>query len=175
MKPLDVHIADGVVRLDLYDDLSALPSNNRKDIGYKRTWRGLRPFVKHTSSTRQFFGELTIRFRSLTNLVQPLTWFGADPVHILIICGERYDKRGRRIGRWDAHNMGKFVVDWLQEIGVITDDSNAEVQMVKRREYYGNLDAHTSIIIQHKKKVQSELERFVRGQDENTRRTKAAS
>jgi hypothetical protein len=175
MKPLDVHISDGVVRLDLYDDLSALPSNNKKDIGYRRTRRGMKPFVKHTSATRTYFGELTVRFKTLTNLIQPLTWFGADPVHILIICGERYDKRGHRIGRWDAHNMGKFVVDWLQEVGVINDDSNAEVQMVKRREYYGNRDAHTSIIIQQKKKVQEELERFVKGIDEHTRRAKTAS
>lgn len=57
---------------------------------------------------------------------------------------------GHRAGRWDSHNSPKFVGDWLQKLGIIGDDSNAEILPYKKSDYLDDKDllATTEIIIQ---------------------------
>jgi hypothetical protein len=49
----------------------------------------------------------------------PPPTFGKNPVHIHIVLGHRK-------GRWDCHNTPKAVCDWLEDIGLIDDDSRAQ-------------------------------------------------
>jgi len=97
---------------------------------------------------------MTYLFRHESRLIQPLVTYGSIPVHVLVILGERYDVKGRRVGRWDSHNMGKAVGDWLQSIEIIEDDSKAEIWCCKRCDYFDN-SPFTSIIIQPRSNVQS--------------------
>ena len=47
--------------------------------------------------------------------------------------------------RWDSHNLGKELADWLESIGLINDDSQAEVDCRKKVEYT-TVDNHSSNI-----------------------------
>jgi len=38
-------------------------------------------------------------------------------------------------GRWDSHNRGEAIADWLQREGVVDDDSQVEMHPVKRSDY----------------------------------------
>jgi len=156
LKPLTITInpLPRIVRIDLRGDLSALPSvTNRRIICRGR-------LIKEPKA-QQAIHDLTWLFKQESNLIAPLVRFGAEPVHVIAILGERYDRLGRRRSRWDSHNMAKVIGDWLQMIEVIDDDQRAEIMCVKRIDYFGDDQLLTSIIIQPKKRVANCLGAFV--------------
>jgi Holliday junction resolvase RusA-like endonuclease len=148
MKDLTVTVnpAKRIARLDFFGPLSAIPSTtNGRLVVRGRSMKSPEALAKLTAMSWLFHQE--------TRLIRPLVTY-KEPVHVLLILGERYDKRGRKIHRWDSHNMVKAVGDWLQAMGVVQDDSHAEIEPKKRVDYFrlpsGERDIRplTTIIIQ---------------------------
>jgi len=156
MKPLTITVnpIPRIVRIDLHGHLSAIPS-----ITNRRIIRGGR-LIKDPKAASKL-DEMSWLFVSEAALIKPLVQFGIEPVHVLVILGERYDSRGRKVHHWDSHNMAKAAADWLQAVEVIEDDEHAEVCCVKRKDYFGSDEALTSIIVQPRTKVQHALGRLV--------------
>lgn len=66
-------------------------------------------------------------------------------------------------GRWDSHNISKFLGDWLQSLGVIGDDSDAEIKCFKKADYLDDTEilGTTQIIIQPRDQVSMLTEDYI--------------
>lgn len=131
-------------------------TSNDKEIGFRflgraapggggitiRTSRGIQrvaPFIKRSEKALARLEAASTLFRQQTiGAPFPLS-FGARPVHVTILLAEQP-------GRWDSHNAAKPIADWLEEVGVIDDDSRAEVQTAKKSEYDFGIFDQTSAI-----------------------------
>lgn len=144
-----------ITRIDLHGPLSAIPSTtNRRMISRGRIIRD--------PKCRKALDDMTYLFRHESRLIQPLVAYGSTLVHVLVILGERYDSKGRRVNRWDSHNMAKAVGDWLQSAEIIEDDSRAEIWCCKRVDYFDDTKAQTTIIIQPRASIADLVESLIR-------------
>lgn len=150
MKDLSVTVNPParMLRIDLRGPLSAIP-NTQSGRRNAKNGQNFRDPKKVAHLTEMFW-----KFHSETRMIRPLVKYGNIPVHVTLICGERYTKRGHKIPKWDDHNLCKSVGDWLQEVGVIDNDSNAEIQAIKRVNYFSLPDGRaddrpfTTIIVE---------------------------
>lgn len=101
------------------------PSKNRKTIGFNRKIK--RPFIMKDPQSTKALDALTTTYK-LASIEQP-TFSGADVVVWALLPDPI---RGKR---WDSHNRGESIADWLQCNGVVDDDSQIEIHCVKRSEY----------------------------------------
>lgn len=67
---------------------------------------------------------------------------------------------GHRSGKWDSHNYSKSIGDWLQSVGIIEDDSLAEILCFKRSDY--SEEGGDLILIQSREQVYAETENYIR-------------
>lgn len=70
---------------------------------------------------------------------------------------------GAQSGRWDSHNCTKFIGDWLQGLGIINDDSDAEIKCFKKSDYLDDTEilGTTQIIIQPRDQVSMLTEDYI--------------
>lgn len=68
-------------------------------------------------------------------------YFGTTPVCIDIVLCE-----SNRL--MDSHNYSKPIADWLEEVGILDDDSRAEIHCTKKKDYDYPSPAQTEILIQ---------------------------
>lgn len=157
---LTVRRSDNCLRIDLSGSLSAIPSTNRRVIARGRLIRCPKAQAKLNAMTRLFINATASDPDSVR--------FGDEPIHVTLVCGERYSKIGSRIGRWDSHNLPKMLCDWLETVGIVNDDSRAEVTVVKRKDYFGDAQPITTIIIQPYEMVKPQLAALVNTFCENS-------
>lgn len=106
--------------IDVRGYLSALPG---KSNSYTRGRGGVfqSPEVRgRTQAMDELFEMWKLRLK------RALSFDGDVTVHVL--CAKRKQK-------FDSHNVPKFVGDWLEKMGVLTDDSRAEIFAIKKEEY----------------------------------------
>lgn len=82
--------------------------------------------------------------------------FGETEVQVTVLLA----KRG---GRWDSHNATKALGDWLESIGIIHDDQQAEIFTVKKSDYFDDTEmlGTTLLIIQPKQQVKSITKAYI--------------
>lgn len=135
---------------------AALPSKaNSYQIQWRYSQRGIRiPKIVRGPGERGVGDALTAL------LIKALKDIGAYGVRFSgSVCIDVYC--GERVGRWDSHNSPKFVGDWLQRIGIIGDDSLAEILPYKKADYFEDKDilGTTEIIIQPRSKTLTDITR----------------
>lgn len=126
------------VRLILKGDAAIFPStSNSRQIGYhwgysrKTSQRTRLPFICKSKFQINRLALITAAYAEAVVAcgVLPPT-FGAEPVTVFCLLAKAR-------GRFDSHNYSKPVGDWLQSVGLIDDDSRAEIFCIKRDEYDG--------------------------------------
>ena len=119
--------------------------------------------IKKSQRTLDCLAEMTALWqRALYQSGEPLPTFGATLVRIFVV--HAYKPR-----RYDSHNVPKAVCDWLQYIGVIEDDTNAECFCIKSQDYpAGKCDQrYTYIHITERSKDSPHWEKAFFGDDLN--------
>lgn len=78
----------------------------------------------------------------------------AGLVSVLVLCADAP-------GTWDSHNTVKFVGDWLQSVGILANDSNAEILAFKKGDYLesSELVGVTQIVILPRDKIVTDITR----------------
>lgn len=110
--------------------------------------RGRQFAVRKSQDTMDRLAEMSALWqRALYQSGEPLPAFGSTLVRIFVV--HAFKPR-----RFDSHNVPKAVCDWLQYIGVIDDDTNAECFCIKAQDYpAGKCDQrYTSIYITERSK-----------------------
>ncbi len=108
-----------------------LSTSNSREIGYKFVKGKRIPFIKKTQTQLANQNTLT------TLYVKATIANGILPPHIdgkVIVLAE-FPRRKDVGDNFDSHNMSKFLGDWLEYIGLIDNDKDAEIHCVKRSDY----------------------------------------
>lgn len=130
--------------------LAELPSANRHEIAAKKVRNaktGKVSVIRFSKKTNAQLAKLQV-MSTLYALataragIYPPPTFGAEKVHILVLASN--GARGRR--KWDVENVLKYTSDWLEDVGVIDDDSQAEPHPFKAQDY-GREQGETTIFI----------------------------
>lgn len=69
----------------------------------------------------------------------------------------------KKSGRWDSHNASKVIGDWLEDVGILNDDKQAEILPIKKTDYLNDNEilGTTLLIIQPKRQVKSITEAYI--------------
>lgn len=124
------------VWIELSGSIASFPStSNSREVGYHwtRTKTGQReklPYIRKSRSQLARLEAATWHYRAALNRSSepPALSFGSTRVHVLALLAHRP-------GRFDSHNMSKPIGDWLEAIGLIENDTNAEIDCRKKSEY----------------------------------------
>lgn len=158
-----LHKKDGLlisVWIEFVGKAARLPSKARENIVAfpKRSGGGTRPMIVKSPQfniRQRVATDLYIEFLVKNGI--PLPNFGSDPVHIqAMLCAKP--------GRWDRDNIEKFLGDWAMSIGLMDDDSTAEVRAYKKADYItGNRDflGTTRIVVQRRSQVLNLVEAHI--------------
>lgn len=131
------------IRLD-FENITFPSTSNNREIGYRWTFRdGQRvkvPFLmknkqqlKALETISQLYG---IALMENHMLVSPSL---TGKVTVLVLLA----KKG---GRWDSHNASKSIGDWLEDVGIIENDTDAEILCFKKAEYFETANTTTIYI-----------------------------
>jgi hypothetical protein len=135
------HDGYGRIEITLTGPAACFPStSNGREIAFKRGGRygSSTPFLRRSSSTHARLNAIT---RLFNDACGPGRSFHDTPVHVLCLLA----KPGVR---FDSHNYAKPIGDWLQAVGLIDDDTRAEIFCVKAHEYPElKIPPHTTKII----------------------------
>lgn len=136
------------VHIEFTGPLAHFPStSNDRDIGYlwgknRFQQKTRRPFIKLTDSARVRLQAAKQAFTiALCTAGHYLPYFGSTPVSVLALFADKS-------GRWDSHNMSKPLGDWLEDVGIIDDDANADIDCKKLCFFPWSNRETTRIIIQ---------------------------
>lgn len=116
-----------------------------------------RPIIRKTSNT---IGRLEAMSHLFTEAVVKegigIPSFGETEVQVTALLA----KRG---GRWDSHNATKAIGDWLESVGILHDDQQAEIFTVKKSDYFDDTEilGTTQLIIQPKQQVKSVTKAYI--------------
>lgn len=121
------------VHIELAGPLAHFPStSNSREIQWmfaKGGFRNRKPFIGLTMDARARLKALTDLFTvALLRSGHPLPCFLDQEVRVLAL----FAKKG---GRWDSHNQCKPLGDWLEHVGIINDDSRADIQCEKKARF----------------------------------------
>lgn len=138
-----------------------LPSSNQKKI---IPVNGRRVIVDDTKAKYKLEA-LTKLFHDASNLRE--LKFGKQEVFLQVINAERK-------GCWDSHNIPKMLCDWIEDRGIVDNDSQIEVWPTKKVNYtrYFKDAASTTIIIQRRDLVSSLLEETQKELEQVARKAK---
>lgn len=124
------------LKITLRGDAAIFPStSNSRDIGYKwgtsrKTGRRTKlPFIRKSKFQTDRLALITAAYAEavVSEGVMPPA-FNDEPVTVFCVLA-------RAANRFDSHNFSKPIGDWLQSVGVINDDSRAEIFCIKRDDY----------------------------------------
>lgn len=141
------------VHIEFSGPLAHFPStSNSREIRWMNQPGGTRrPFISKSSYQRAHLEAATRAYtQALIDGGHFLPSFGSEPVSVMALFA---DKKGR----WDSHNQTKPLGDWLEEIGLITDDAHADIDCKKQKSFSESLAemARTLIVVQPFSQVQS--------------------
>lgn len=136
-----------------------IPSvSNSRQVAWCNTKSGKkRPIIRKTSNT---IGRLEAMSHLFTEAVVKegigIPSFGETEVQVTALLA----KRG---GRWDSHNASKALGDWLETVGILHDDQQAEILTIKKSEYFQDSEmlGTTLLIIQPKQQVKSVTKAYI--------------
>lgn len=117
--------------------------------GGKRIYRiGQAPRERGVTDAMTTLLQETLAFKKLSNI----RFTGL--VSVLVLCADK-------AGTWDSHNTVKFVGDWLQSVGILSNDSNAEILAFKKGDYLetSELRGTTQIVILPRDKIVTDITR----------------
>lgn len=150
------HINDKqVCRIDLSGSLAILPSTSNSRMIALNSRTGGR-FIKKNYEHQKKLEMLTHAYAVACmhqGIMVPS--FLKDPVYVLVLLA--HNPR-----RHDSHNYAKPVGDWLQSIGLIKDDSLAEIDCRKKKDYFTNTLDQTEIIIIDKELIRNDTLEWIK-------------
>lgn len=132
----------------LFGDVAQFPStSNSREIRYKwgfsrKTKARCRlPFLSKSKFQTERLNLITAHYTAaLLSAGTPPPSFDGELVTVLVTLA-------RQRGRSDSHNFSKPIGDWLQFVGVLKDDTNAEIFCRKSNEHNAPTDRTTITII----------------------------
>lgn len=118
------------VHITLQGKLRWFPSNYYQP-GTRKQGQRSYPFIRRSPECLAYFAAAKELFEDACKrcgIDSPT--FGKERVLVRFHLAKR--ERG---GRFDSHNQSKGLGDWLEEIGLIENDSNAEIRCLKKNDY----------------------------------------
>lgn len=114
--------------IELAGDLAQIPSkSNSKEIGRKRVGNKLIPIIRNSDSVIARCEALKqVYVARCLDQGDPLRSFGDRQVHVQVWLADAK-------GRWDSHNTTKAIGDFLEDAGIVNNDSNATIWADKTR------------------------------------------
>jgi len=131
-----------VINLHYRGFLSKMPAkSNRKQI-YNMVRNGKRvPFIANSSEVvAQIEAMKSLYFMAVANRFQSLPSFGDQKVHVHV-------SLANRAGRWDSHNTTKAIGDLLEELKIVSNDSQCQIWTQKKDFIVPERDSVTEIKI----------------------------
>lgn len=124
--------------IQIQGSLRSLPSCNSKTMR-KRSNR-----LIPAKSDTQLAALQALRFHYLiTTMAQGIQPSFNDKLVSMVVVNSRTNKRA-----WDSHNVLKFLCDWIEDLGVVTNDNQIEAYCFKAEDYPDQVpDNVTSIIL----------------------------
>lgn len=121
------------INLEIQGACAHFPStSNSREIAYKKIFSNgapkTIPFIRksdaHLAKLEALKNLLLAELTKQKQLI-PFPSFLAEPVHVLVLIAHKP-------GRWDSHNTAKPIGDWLEDVGIINDDCDAEISCFKK-------------------------------------------
>lgn len=109
------------------------------------------PFLMKSQAHQVILNELTALYIRECAINSSKPQFEGDTNIIVLL--------GKRPGRWDSHNFSKSIGDWIQSVGIIEDDSKAEILCFKRDDYSN--EGGDLILIQPRGQVYERTENYI--------------
>lgn len=98
--------------------------------------RGGHAFIGNSPSTQARLQAANYLYlKALLDMGIALPSFDDEFVHVRVLLA-------KAAWRYDSHNYSKPIADWLQQVGMINDDSRAEVHCAKKIDYAKNAGAN---------------------------------
>lgn len=149
----------------LTGDLAKLPSGtNRRKIGFRKDYKTGRktPFIMKDRQITEQLELMTYEYmRTLGGKVPP-SFFDKD-VYCAIYCADIKYRNSRKSRPYDSHNSTKSLCDWLESIGLVSNDSQIEAHPAKIKDYPDLGEGHqTLVLVVRRDLVQGSLTAFSR-------------
>lgn len=129
---------------------SHFPSvSNSKAIGWiNKKGGGKRPTIRKNDSHLAKLSVMTALYGE--ELIQKgISFVGFDDMDVTVTC-----LIAEKSGTWDSHNYCKCIGDWLEDVGIINNDSKAEIHCYKKSDYPDfSYPGVTELIIQPRNQV----------------------
>jgi len=134
-------------------------TSNSREIRYKwiNSKAGFRkkvPFLSKTKFQQEQLGKISALYtEALVRCGVPFPSFYGEKVHVLALLASMPRK-------FDSHNFSKPIGDWLEHVGIITDDTNAEIHCFKCGDYerFKENEETTIILVQPRTQTQQKSE-----------------